>query len=48
MDFTLKKLEKRLPELWDTVARDIRDIPNFRFHIGDAPGAQHPDFDNSG
>ena len=31
MDFTLKKLEKRLPELWLAVSRDVRDIPQFRF-----------------
>jgi alpha-mannosidase len=46
MYFTLRKLEKRLPELWAAVSRDIRRIDQFRCHGSDVPHAAAPDFDD--
>src|SRR5574341_1804669 len=46
MYFTLRKLEKRLPELRSAVYRESRDISVFRYHDGDSPSAEHPDFDD--
>ncbi len=47
MFFTLRKLEKRLPELRAAIHRETRDIPVFRYFEGEVPGAERPDFDDS-
>src|SRR5574338_503393 len=46
--FTIQKIEKLLKEVRAAVHRETRDIPVFKFHVGDCPGAQHPEFDDRG
>ncbi len=46
--FTVQKMEVLLQELKNYVCRDFRDIPAFKYHVGDVPGAEKIDFDDSG
>lgn len=44
--FTTEKIAKQLPELRDAIARETHDIPVFKIHVGDCPGAERPDLDD--
>jgi hypothetical protein len=46
--FTEEKIAWLLAEIRPTVWRETYPIPTFKFHEGDCPGAQHPDFDDTG
>jgi alpha-mannosidase len=42
--YTVEKITKQLPEIRAAVYRGVMSIPEFKFHEGDVPGAERPDF----
>jgi alpha-mannosidase len=44
--YTVEKISKQLGEIRAAVYRGVMSIPQFKFHQGDAPGAERPDFND--
>ncbi len=48
MFFTVEKIQKHLGDIRAAIYREVIDIPCFRYCEGDPPGAERPDFDDTG
>ena len=43
----IAKIERHLRDVRQAIVREALDIPRFKMHAGDCPGAEAPDFDDA-